>query len=260
MAAAGLGLAAVTGGAAGGYVAGSSVGGGAGAATTAATADAVPTALAGGATLIDVKAVVDAVEPSVVAISTHVVSRQGPYRVEGKGAGSGIILDADGHILTNAHVVEGATEVDVTVAGETRPATVVGTDVADDIAVLRLDDPTDITPATIGSSRHVAVGDQVVAIGNALGLDGGPTVTQGIISALDRSIDTRTGTLGGLLQTDAAISSGNSGGPLVDADGAVIGINTAVASSGGGVEASNVGFVIGIDRALAIADGLITGA
>jgi putative serine protease PepD len=96
-----------------------------------------------------------------------------------------------------------------------------------------------------------------VAIGNALALEGGPTVTEGIVSALDRSISTESGTLTGLIQTDAAISSGNSGGPLVDAYGEVVGVNTAVASSGGGVEASNIGFVISIDRALEVARRLI---
>jgi S1-C subfamily serine protease len=103
----------------------------------------------------------------------------------------------------------------------------------------------------------VQVGDEVVAIGNALALEGGPTVTEGIVSALDRSITTGSGTLTGLIQTDAAISSGNSGGPLVDAYGEVVGVNTAVAASGGGVEASNIGFVISIDRALEVARQLI---
>ena len=111
-------------------------------------------------------------------------------------------------------------------------------------------------PATFASG-DVAVGDQVVAIGNALALDGGPTVTQGIVSALGRTIDTDQGTLTGLIQTDAAISSGNSGGPLVDAAGEVVGINTAVAASNGQQQASNIGFVIPIANALAIADAVI---
>jgi len=123
--------------------------------------------------------------------------------------------------------------------------------------VLQLDDATDVVPASFAAG-DAAVGDQVVAIGNALALDGGPTVTQGIISALGRSIDTAEGgSLTGLIQTDAAISSGNSGGPLVNADGEVVGINTAVAASNGQQQASNIGFVIPIADALAIAEQVI---
>jgi len=256
VAATGFALVAVTAGAAGGYVAGQAASGELPAAQ-APTPAAVPTVAGPSAGRIDVKAVITAVEPSVVSISTQVVQRQGPFQVEGEGAGSGIVLDTDGHILTNAHVVVGASEVTVTVDGEVRAASVVGADTGDDIAVLRLDDASGITPATLGASSDVAVGDPVVAIGNALALEGGPTVTQGIVSALERSIDTVNGRLSGLLQTDAAISSGNSGGPLVNARGEVIGINTAVAASGNGVEASNVGFVIAIDHALEIAQSLI---
>ena len=131
-----------------------------------------------------------------------------------------------------------------------------GGDLSEDVAVLKLDDPTGITPATLATDP-VAVGDPVVAIGNALALEGSPTVTQGIISALDRTIETETGALTGLIQTDAAISSGNSGGPLVNADGEVVGVNTAVARSGGTVAASNIGFVIPIDQAMAIAQQVI---
>jgi S1-C subfamily serine protease len=176
------------------------------------------------------------------------------------GSGSGLVLP-DGYVLTNAHVVEGAQQVTVTVAGETtgRSATVVGGSSADDVAVLKIDDPTGLVPATLGDSDAIAVGDPVVAIGNALGLAGSPTVTQGIVSALDRSITTENGTLDGLIQTDTAISSGNSGGPLINADGEVIGINTAVAGSGGGVQASNVGFVIPIDHAMSIVEQVLAG-
>jgi S1-C subfamily serine protease len=120
--------------------------------------------------------------------------------------------------------------------------------------VVQLDDPTGVVPAKLGSSEDVAVGDQVVAIGNALALEGGPTVTEGIVSALNRSIDTANGTLTGLIQTDAAISSGNSGGPLVNAAGQVIGMNTAVAASSGSVNASNIGFAISIDAIRAFLD------
>ncbi len=252
VAAAGLGLVAATAGGLGGYVAGN----------LAADDDAPPAVEAqppsvgdtSGAGVIDVKAVVAAAEPSVVAITTQVVQRRGPFEVLGEGAGTGIIIDDAGHILTNAHVVAGASEVTVVVNGEERSADVVGGDSSTDVAVLRLYDASGVVPATLGTTAEVAVGDPVVAIGNALALEGSPTVTQGIISALNRTIQTQSGMLTDLIQTDAAISSGNSGGPLVNAAGEVIGVNTAVATSGGGVSASNIGFVIPIDKALDVAE------
>jgi len=204
---------------------------------------------------IDVAAVIAAAQPSVVSVETQVVTQYGPFQAEGRGAGTGIVLDG-GYVLTNAHVVEGAREITVTVAGEStaRAAHVVGSDPDHDVAVVKVEDATGLVPAKLGDSDSVAVGDPVVAIGNALGLAGSPTVTQGIVSALHRSIGTNTSSsLTGLIQTDTAISSGNSGGPLVNADGDVIGINTAVAGSGGGVQASNVGFVIPINAAMAVA-------
>ncbi|HEV7757962.1 MAG TPA: trypsin-like peptidase domain-containing protein, partial [Acidimicrobiales bacterium] len=163
-----------------------------------------------------------------------------------------------GNILTNAHVVEGAREVTVTLAGETkaRSAEIVGTDTQNDIAVLHVDDADGLVPADLATGK-VQVGDDVVAIGNALALEGGMTVTEGIVSATDRQISDENGSLSGLIQTDAAISSGNSGGPLVNAKGQVVGMNTAVAASGGGVEASNIGFVIPIGTATSIAHQLL---
>ena len=159
-------------------------------------------------------------------------------------------------------MIEGATSITVTVAGESkaRTAKVIASDTNRDLALLRVDDATGLVAAPLGTSADVAVGDEVVAIGNALALEGGPTVTQGIVSALDRSIDTENGTLQGLIQTDAAISSGNSGGPLVNARGQVIGMNTAVAASSGTVNASNIGFAISIDaiRAFLEASGTST--
>jgi putative serine protease PepD len=253
-AAAALTVAAVAAGAGAGYVAGRAGDDGT---SLPASTPAVEAAVPGAGAPIDVAQVVAAVEPSTVSISTHVVQQQGPFRVEGEGAGTGIIIDNDGHILTNAHVVDGATEVTVAVNGEERSATVVGGDPDQDVAVIQLDDATGVQPAALGSAADVAVGDQVVAIGNALALEGGPTVTQGIVSAIDRSIDTESSRLTHLIQTDAAISSGNSGGPLVNASGEVIGVNTAVASSGGGVQASNIGFVIPIDAAMEIAQQYI---
>ncbi|MDQ3352059.1 MAG: trypsin-like peptidase domain-containing protein, partial [Actinomycetota bacterium] len=212
-----------------------------------------------GETTLDVGGIVETVEPSVVAVTTRLQQQRGPFVTEGEGEGSGVIIDDQGHVLTNAHVVEGATEIAVIVEGDERSASLVAADAGTDIAVLRLDDTSGLTPATIAEG-DIAVGDDVVAIGNALGLEGSPTVTRGIVSALDRSIETATGTLSGLIQTDAAISSGNSGGPLVDASGQVIGINTAVAASGVNVQASNIGFAIPIEDALDIAEQLLSSA
>ncbi len=175
--------------------------------------------------------------------------------------GTGVVIDGGGHILTNAHVVIDAVEITVTLAGDSTPraATVVASDPSADVAVLHVEDSAGLVPAP-RAAAHPAVGEPVVAIGNALALEGGMTVTQGIVSALDRSIETDSGVLGNLIQTDAAISSGNSGGPLVDAAGRVVGINTAVASSGGGVEASNIGFAIAIDTAMTVAQRLMASA
>jgi putative serine protease PepD len=256
---AGVLAAALVAGAAGGFAAGAITGGET--TTIVETAAPVPVAVSttGG---IDVAAVVDTMQPSVVAIETRVVQRQGAFVTEGQGAGTGVVIDDLGHILTNAHVVDGATEVTVTLAGETTPreAVVIGGSRSRDLAVLQVTDTTGIVPATLADSTEVAVGDAVVAIGNALGLAGDPTVTQGIVSALDRSISTSGADLAGMIQTDTAISSGNSGGPLVNAAGEVIGINTAVAGSGGGVQASNVGFAIPIDVAAAYAAQVIADA
>ena len=196
---------------------------------------------------LDVAAVLDAVEGAVADIQAT-----GPRQA---GQGTGIVYSADGLVLTNAHVVEGATSVTVTTTGDRqpRPARVVGTDPDNDVAVLRVERTDGLVVAQLGRSADTRVGEDVVAIGNALGLRGDPSVTRGIVSALDRSI----GDLTGLLQTDAAINSGNSGGPLVNAAGQVIGINTAIAVQN---NAQNIGFAIPIDRAKAIADRLVGGA
>ena len=201
--------------------------------------------------------IVKATRSSVVSIETEVTVRRGPFEQSGSGAGTGIVL-AGGYVLTNAHVVADATSVKVTGAdGTARVATIVGSDTSADVAVLHVDDATGLVPAPIDRSGSTVVGEDVVAIGNALALEGGLTVTKGIVSGLDRSIESETGTLTHLVQTDAAISSGNSGGPLLDAGGQVIGMNAAVATSSGTVAASNIGFAIDINRALSVADQLI---
>jgi putative serine protease PepD len=204
-------------------------------------------AFTGGST--DIAAVLARVEPSVVSIESRIVAERGPFAESGTAAGSGIVISTDGIVLTNAHVIGGARQITVTVAGETnaRTATVIASDSSRDMALLRVDDTDGLVAAPLGDGKSTNVGDSVVAIGNALALEGGPTVTSGIVSALDRSLATESGSLSGLIQTDAAISSGNSGGPLVNTEGQVIGMNTAVATSSGTVSASNIGFAISID-------------
>jgi putative serine protease PepD len=203
---------------------------------------------------LDVGEVLAKVEPSVVSVETEISQAgQGPFGGSGTatGAGTGIVLDTDGTILTNAHVIDGASSVQVTVPGTSSPraATVIAADPANDLALLKVANTSGLVAAPLGSSADLQVGDDVVAIGNALALEGGLTVTEGIVSAEGRTLQTDTSTLHDLIQTDAAISSGNSGGPLVNAKGQVVGINTAVATSSGGVSASNIGFAISIDQA-----------
>jgi S1-C subfamily serine protease len=197
-----------------------------------------------------------AVRPAIVAIhdtlsETNVFGQQ----VQGEAAGSGFVLSKDGYIVTNNHVVDGATDITVTLDdGKTEKATVVGSDPRADLAVLHIN-RTDLTPLTLGDSDKIQVGDSVVAIGNALDLGAEPTVTGGLISAKGRTITEPNGTvLVDLFQTDAAISPGNSGGPLLDMTGHVVGINTAVAGEG-----QNIGFAIAINRASQLIDQLQKG-
>ena len=154
---------------------------------------------------LDVAGVVSLVGPTVVTVSSIVDG-------ELAGTGTGVIITADGEIVTNAHVVAGADEVRVRLDGETEPrkATVLAVDEPNDLALLNID-ASDLAVATIAAPDAIRVGEPVVAIGFALGLDGGATVTTGVVSALERTLVTNFGALGGLIQTDAAISSGNSG-------------------------------------------------
>jgi putative serine protease PepD len=162
--------------------------------------------------------------------------------------GTGIIVSSDGEILTNNHVVEGSTSVRVRLNGTTAPimAKVIAGDAGNDLALLKLTNASGLTAATFADSESIAVGDPVVAVGYALALDGGPSVTSGIVSALNRTLTDSNGALDGLIQTDAAISSGNSGGPLINLNGQVIGINTAVANGNSSRAANNIGFAIGV--------------
>jgi putative serine protease PepD len=181
-------------------------------------------------------------------------TRDGVVRVEnGQGQGSGFVVSADGFILTNAHVVGSAKTVTVSFSDDDEVrAKVVGTDNGTDVAVLKVDGKKALKPIPLGSSERLQVGDAVVAIGNPFGLD--RTVTAGIVSALDRSITSPNNfQLRGAIQTDAAINHGNSGGPLLDNRGRVIGINAQIAASG--VDANvGVGFAIPIDTAKRVAD------
>ncbi len=191
----------------------------------------------------------DKVSPSVVSIvtSTKVASYFG-QTYDSAAAGTGIIVSNDGYILTNKHVVEGATSVTVVLYDGTtyENVEVAQTDPLNDVAYLKVKDVSDLQAATLGDSKTIAVGQQVVAIGNALG-EYQNTVTSGIVSGTGRSVTasdesgTMTETLSDMIQTDAAINSGNSGGPLVNAAGEVIGINTATSST-----AENMGFAIPI--------------
>ena len=187
--------------------------------------------------------VANAMSDSVVTISSSIDDGM----TTGEGTGTGVVLTADGEILTNAHVVADATEVTVRFAGETEPrmAKVLASDPGNDLALLKID-ATDLKPATFAQPGTIRIGDGVIAIGYALDLDGGPTVTSGIVSALKRTIITESGALNGLIQTDAAISSGNSGGPLINLNGQVVGINTAVANGNSSTAANNIGFAIGV--------------
>jgi S1-C subfamily serine protease len=176
----------------------------------------------------------------------------------GTATGSGFVIDTQGHILTNAHVVEGADKITVTLGKNGSPiaAHVVGKDTSTDVAVLQVDAPqSELHPVQLGDSSQVNVGDPVVAIGNPFGLD--RTATAGIVSALQREIKAPNGfTIRNVIQTDAPINPGNSGGPLLDADGRVIGINSQIESPNGGGNVG-IGFAVPINTVREVAKQLI---
>ena len=206
-------------------------------------------------TAMSVKQIASVVSPSVVAITTEQMSGSqtwfGGYYVQ-SGAGSGVIISQDGYILTCAHVVSGATSVKVQLDnGETYDATIVGSDTTSDIAVIKIE-ATGLTPAVIGDSDALAVGETVVAVGNPLGTLSN-SVTDGIISALNREVTVEDNDMT-LLQTDASISPGNSGGGLFNANGELIGVVNAKSSYS---EAEGIGFAIPINTAMEIAQELI---
>ena len=199
------------------------------------------------------------VSPSVVVITTEQVvysqwSWYGQNQVE-SGAGSGVIISSDGYILTCAHVVSGASQITVTIGDTDYTATVVGEDDTSDVAVLKID-ATGLTPATVGDSDSLSVGDSVLAVGNPLGELGG-TVTSGIVSALNRSVTIQgtssTNTMS-LIQMDASVSPGNSGGGLFNMNGELIGLVNAKSSSS---DAEGLGFAIPINDAIQVAQDLL---
>lgn len=208
----------------------------------------------------DVQGILAKVGPAVAYVRTQNFS-PGTFFPSG-GAGTGIVLTPDGELLTNAHVVNGATSIKVTLGNDTQShnASLIGIDRAHDLALVKIGGVSNLPVAQLGNSSDLKVGDSVIAIGNALNLQGGMTVTEGIVSALDRSIDagseggSGSESLSGLIQTDAAINPGNSGGPLVNSSGQVIGINTATSG-----DAQNIGFAIAIDNAKPIIDQLRKG-
>jgi S1-C subfamily serine protease len=215
----------------------------------AASTSATTAAVASGNTSVigkpqDIQGILAKVQPGVVAIRTASFQGNDFFGPQVRGAGTGMIISADGEVLTNAHVVNGANDIKVTLNGETtaRDADLLGSDPSQDVAILKIRNASNLPTVVLGDSGRMRVGDDVVAIGNALALPGGPSVTTGIVSATDRSINDPNEQLSSLIQTDAAINPGNSGGPLVNADGEVIGMNTAVRS-----DAQNVGFAIAIN-------------
>lgn len=192
--------------------------------------------------------VYERVSPSVVSITTRVLRRNFFFEaVPEEGAGSGFVLDRKGHILTNYHVIAEAERIEVNFGEDTvYSAEVVGLDRRNDIAVVRVDAPAELLqPVELGSSSNLRVGQRTIAIGNPFG-QFGRTLTTGVISALGRTLEGQDGrTITGIIQTDAAINSGNSGGPLLDSSGRVIGVNTAIFSPTGA--SAGVGFAVPVD-------------
>ena len=203
--------------------------------------------------------VAELVSPSVVVITTEQVvysqwSWYGQSQVE-SGAGSGVIISSDGYILTCAHVVSGASNITVSIGDKDYPATLVGEDTTSDIAVVKVD-ATGLTPATVGDSDNLKVGESVMAVGNPLGELGG-TVTSGIVSALNRSVSIQSSSAVNtmsLIQMDASVSPGNSGGGLFNMNGELIGIVNAKSSSS---DAEGLGFAIPINDAIKVAQDLL---
>ncbi|HEV8573982.1 MAG TPA: trypsin-like peptidase domain-containing protein [Dehalococcoidia bacterium] len=218
------------------------------------------TSLDGAGTFSSTAELVELLRPSVVHIKSEAATLdQFGQLVPSSGVGTGFIIDEQGHIVTNNHVVTGANgdaAGDITVTlddGSEQSAEIVGRDPPTDIAVLKID-AEGLQPVTLGDSSALQVGEDVIAIGNALDLPGGPTVTKGVVSAVNRLIQESDVSIPDAIQTDAAINPGNSGGPLVDMDGNVVGITTAVIRG----NAEGIGLAISIDTAEPIVQELIS--
>jgi serine protease DegQ len=218
-------------------------------APTAVPRPATPENAAGAALSISFRSAVERAAPSVLTVYSARTAARGPLGLGGRallseGLGSGVLIDNDGDVVTNNHVVEGANELAVALPdGSIRDTKLIGVDPYSDLALLKIE-PSGLRPITIGDLDGIAVGDVVLAVGNPLGV--GQTVTQGIISALGRK-GIGINPIENFIQTDAAINPGNSGGALVDTSGRLIGINSAILSRGGGSE--GIGFAIPIDLA-----------
>jgi putative serine protease PepD len=233
------------------------IGAGGGAATYAALSSGKKTTVVRQVTVNDSQPASSTGNLSVQAI--YQLANKGVVEITaGQGQGSGFVYDGNGHIVTNAHVVEGTTSVSVRFwNGKTFPASVVGSDASTDLAVLKVDAPaSQIFPLSLGDSSKLAVGDAVVAIGSPFGLEG--TVTSGIVSALHREMTSPNRfAIDDSIQTDAAINHGNSGGPLLDSHGKVVGVNAQIESNSGGNE--GVGFAIPSNTVASVASQLISG-
>ena len=204
-------------------------------------------------TLPSIADLVDTVNPTVASISVESITRGLFFDFNDEGAGSGIVIRPDGYIVTNFHVIQNASQIEVNLPnGKTYTAVVVGRDVITDLAVIKIEVEEDLPAAILVNSDSLKVGDWVVALGNALALKGGPTVTLGIVSARGRTITTDRGILYDMIQTDAAINDGNSGGPVVNLNGEVIGISTAIFR-----QAQGIGFAVSSSVAMPIIDSLI---
>jgi len=190
---------------------------------------------------------------SVVIIDSTRFARDFFRVIPLEGSGSGIIFDSKGHIITNNHVVDGADRVQIHLKdGRTFQGEVIGVDPATDVAVVHVESDAPLPAATLGDSEKLKVGQMALAIGNTLGLPGGPTVSLGVVSALARSLPGADSIFEGFIQTDAAINPGNSGGPLADLNGSVVGINTAMIPF-----AQGVGFAIPINTVKAVAEQIL---
>jgi S1-C subfamily serine protease len=200
--------------------------------------------------------VYSAVNKSVVNITTEAAGFGFFGDETSTGSGSGFVIDKHGHIMTNYHVIQGADSVRVTLYdGSAHEARVIGADAANDVAVLEIAVPVEkLVPVTFGDSAQVLVGQKILALGNPFGLE--RTLTSGIVSSLDRSLKAKNGrTIKGIIQTDAAVNPGNSGGPLLNSRGDVIGMNTAIVSQVG--QSAGISFAVPINGILRILDQLI---